>query len=339
MINSEWKVLPFRNASVYALSCITWCVANAWAGPAMAANCSAIPNSTLSTQNQVTNFQVLYGPCDTVSVDLIIESSEINDLSGLAGIETITGALLFYYPVNLPSLAGLEGLTQVGGLSIEGADLLTGLTGLQNLASIGSLFIQNNASLANLDGLPSVLPGVNNLSISGNPKMTSLDGMPAIAEITGLVQIGENALLANVTGMAASGFPTGDTPQVDISVSGNPSLTALAGLPPIDKVWSLGISENNVLVSLNGLNNLVEIWEGLTIVANPALKDCSVLATVLDEIDDGAPGPSTDPDSPPDSPGVDHILIEGNIAGCNSLGEILASGIFSDGFEAGSAPL
>lgn len=338
MRNSDRWHMPVPNTGFRMFSCLAWCIALLWSGPVAAANCAAIPNETLSTQNQVTNFQELYGPCDTVAGNLIIEFADFSDLNGLAGLNAVVGYFLLYYTSNLSSLVGLEGLTQVGDLSIESANLLTSLAGLQNLTSIGGLDILRNANLPNLVGLPSTLASVQNLVISGNPKMTSLDGMPAIGEITGAVQITENDMLANIAALAASGFPVGDTPQVDISIAVNPSLTSLSGLPQIDKVWTLGITSNTALSSLGGLEGLVEIWDGLTVIFNPALSDCNALRTVLDEVDDGAPGPSTDPGDPPDSPGVGYIWFEGNLDSCNSIAQIFDDTIFADGFEGPLAP-
>lgn len=333
MRDSNWIHLPSPRARLHTLSCIAWCIATTWAGPVAAVDCGAIPNSTLSTQDQVTNFQALYGQCDTVVGDLIIEYADISDLTGLAGLKSISGNLLLYYTTSLPSLAGLEGLTEVGDLYIEAARLLTSLDGLQNLASIGSINILRNANLPNLLGLPSTLASVSYLEILGNPMMSSLEGMPAIGEITVGVQISENNKLANIEALASSGFPASDTPQVGITFAKNPSLTSLSGLPAIDKVGSLAIAENAILTSLGGLESLVEIWDSMVVIYNPALSDCSALTTVLDAVDDGAVGPSADPGDPPDSPGLGFIWMEGNHGGCNSIKEILDGLILADGFE------
>lgn len=309
------------------------CLAIMWTGAVMAADCNPIPNSRLDTQDQVTNFQQLYGPCDTVVGALKIQYSTINDLSGLAELKIITGYLLVYYTTNLPSLAGLDGLTEVGDVSIEHADLLTNLSGLQNLRSIGDLRVVRNASLSNLNGLPQTLPSVFNLAVFGNPLMTSLEGMPAFGEIQHSLRIGENDKLADISALGNSSFPVGDSPQVDISVNWNANLTSLTGLPAIDKVNSLSITENCALRSLGGVEGLIEVWSDLTVVRNPALGDCSSLKTVLDEVDDGATGPSAG--DPPDAPNL--ISIEGNLVGCNSMSQILTTdpgdNIFANGLE------
>jgi hypothetical protein len=298
-----------------------------------ATDCAPIPNSRLDTQDQVTNFQQLYGPCDTVDGPLTIQHSLINDLSGLADLKIITGYLLIYYTTNLPSLAGLEGLNQVGDVSIEHADLLTSLNGLQNLTSIGDLHVVRNARLPNLNGLPHELPSVFNLEVDGNPLMESLAGMPAFGEITHSLRIAENDNLADISALGDSSFPTADSPQIDIAVNWNPVLTSLAGLPGIDKVNALSITENCALRSLGALEGVIEVWESLVVVRNPALGDCSSLRVVLDEVDDATPGPSAG--DPPDAPNV--IWIEGNLVGCNSTNQILTTNpdhiIFANGLE------
>jgi len=333
MRDSGWLHLRHLRARLRTLSCITLCIATIWAGPVAAIDCGAIPNSRLSTQEQVTNFQAFYGPCDSVVGDLIIEYADISDLTGLAGLNSVSGSLLLYYTTSLPNLTGLEGLTGVGDLYIEAARLLTSLDGLQNLVSIDGLHILRNANLPNLVGLPSTLASVSNLEISGNPMMSDLEGIPAIGEITRSVHISRNDKLANIEALGSSGFPASDTPQVDVTISQNPLLASLSGLPAIDKIGSLAITENTMLTSLSGLESLVEIWDGLVVINSPALRDCSALTTVLDAVDDGAVGPSTDPGEPPDSPGLAFILMEGNHDGCNSIKEILDGLILDDGFE------
>lgn len=337
MKNSEQLHLYLPSARVRALLYSSCCIATMWAGPVAATDCAPIPNATLDTQVQVTNFQKLYGPCDTVAGPLKIMYPDIIDLTGLAGLQIVSGYLLLYSTTNLPSLAGLEGLTQVDDLSIEGATPLTSLAGLQNLTSIGDLHIVRNASLPNLNGLPQTLPSVFNLEVFGNPLMTSLEGMPAFGEITHSLRIGENDMLTDISALGPSSFPIGDSPNVDISVNRNPLLISLFGLPAVDKVWTLSITDNCTLNSLGGLESLIEVWSGLVIFNNPALSDCSALNAVLDEVDDGIVGPSVGPENPPDSPGLPGIWIEANLVGCNSMDQILATIpgdiVFANGLE------
>jgi hypothetical protein len=309
-----------------------------WTGPLLAVNCS-VNDINLFTQEQVDNFQTTYGPCDRVVNDLSIDGADINDLRPLSGLTTVSGGLYIFQTTNLFYLSGLEGLTSVGLLSINRAHVLTSLAGLQNITSMGSMGIVDNAVLPNLNGLPAALESLNSLGVMINPLMTSLEGMPAIGQITGIVRISDNAVLTNIAGLASSGFPNDSSPQVEISIHRNPSLASLAGLPTTNKAWSLGISENAILTSLGGLDNLVEVWEHIDIIDNPSLEDCSALVTVLDEVDDGDAGPSVFPPDPPDSPGLENIYLSGNLGGCNSIAEILLDPeddiILADGFEGG----
>lgn len=332
---SDRPGLDFR-AYFRLLPGILYCLGLVLTSPAWATNCGAIPNGTLSTQDQVTNFQQYYGPCDTIVANLEIESADISDLTSLGDLTTIGGVLSLYYTTSLPSLGGLQGLTSLGGLGIEGANALTSLAGLQNLTAIGSLFIMNNELLPNLNGLPSTLAGVENLVVFGNPSMTSLSGLPVIGALTGILNIGDNLLLNSMAALGSSQIPVGVQPQIAFTISGNPMLTSLAGLPSVDKLWGLGVSENALLSSLAGLEGLVEVWEGISVYDNPVLSDCSVLATVLDDVDDGDAGPTFDPAYPPDGPGEDPFL-SGNLNGCNSIEQILVVDpddlILEDGFE------
>jgi len=91
------------------------------------------------------------------------------------------------------------------------------------------------------------------------------------------------------------------------------------------------------------------VWGQVFIGSNLLLSDCSALAKVVDEIDDGFIGPNeftSDPSLfPPDvfngglSFGFEDPSIPGtNATGCNTIAEILGSvggegGVFKDSFE------
>ena len=104
-------------------------------------------------------------------------------------------------------------------------------------------------------------------------------------------------------------------------------------------LFDLYIYSNSQITNLDELNGLLEVWQGFDISGNPALSDCSSLVKVLDEVDDGDPGPNEyTPDpalSPPDLGGS--LYLESNGTGCNSIAEILGSssdeGVFMDSFE------
>ena len=139
--------------------------------------CTCLPEGiTLSTQEQIDNFQTNYPGCTGILGSVIIYGSDITNLNGLSVLISIGGNLIIgrYYggqgnPL-LSDLNGLENLTYIGGsIVIAGNNALTSLTGLESLNSIGG-----------------------NLTIGGiwnsNPSLTSLTGLQNLTSIGGYMQ-------------------------------------------------------------------------------------------------------------------------------------------------------
>lgn len=75
---------------------------------------------------------------------------------------------------------------------------------------------------------------------------------------------------------------------------------------------------------------MISVGSDVDITLNPALENCSGLNALLDDVDDGAPGPGPGTAGIPDVGG--DVTLSGNLTGCNSVDEV--NGIlFSDGFE------
>jgi hypothetical protein len=327
-------------------------------GQAMAQDClSSIIN--LRKQADVDAFQATWGPCTRVSIDLNIEQfdaegDDIVDLTPLSGLTEVGNILFIGGNPALASLAGLENLASVHGLaSLTNVSRLT-LIGVPVNGLPGSLVALDRLALGNnpgpdLQGLPPTLTQVRELSIGNQVNLVSLDGLPAF---TGLesVTISENDGLNDLSALANSTWTLAAPAETAISVTFNWGLTHLGGLPSMARLGWLEVWENYQLETLSGLDALQEIWDGAYIVGNPALRDCSILATALDAVDDGDPGPGSgiDPDDPPDTPGLDYITITDNfydpdaigdgLPFCNSVADVLAGGgdtIHADGFEGG----
>lgn len=345
---------------------IVWVVCLCLPVPGLAQNClSSLIN--LHKQSDVNNFQAIYGPCNRVVGELNIEEfvatpgDELTDLTPLSGLTEVDGFLYIQNNKSLTSLTGLENLTTVDGLYIQGHRQLSNLTGLSGLTSVfhitiasnyfldnlgglpdtlqslESLFLRDNEPLLNLQGLPATLTSIKRLIINEHSELLSLDGLPAMVDIESL-RILNNRSLTDLSALSASTFSMIDPTETSIGIESNASLTNLMGLPPLQKIGEISIRGNGNLESLAGLDALQEVWSYLEIRDNEKLSDCSLLFTVLDPVDDGdaGPGPVTNPDDPPDSPGFDNIWITNNLPGCNSIEEITDSGaevIFGDGFE------
>jgi len=321
----------------------------------------------LTNQEAIDTYQANYGPCDRIAGSMVIdyvpepEKSPITDLgpmswlveigqslritggqfpslAGLNNLQSVGEQLVIEGSSPITNLAGLDGLVSAGDLLLVGLPNLVSLSGMTSLTAVQSLRLTSVSGLTDLSGLPASL-AVGILVIEDTPGLTSLDGISAISGLEYLALTG-NLQLADVGGLADSTFasdPENGVPSV--TIQNNLALTSLAGLPVGAQTGSLSIDSNPNLTSLNGLQNLVEVWGNLTIVDNPSLSDCQALATVLDAVDDGDPGPGTgiDVNDPPDTLGLDYISLDGNFAGCNSISEILASVqnqvILEDSFE------
>jgi hypothetical protein len=158
-----------------------------------AQNCSSA-DIVLTTQAEVDGVQATYGPCDTVTGDLVVvNGTDIVDLDGLAGI-TVVGGLL--YLRNNDVLANIDGLSDIANVNvwvkIEGNLVLANLDGLSGLTANTSVIeIIDNANLANVDGL-SALTSAKDLYIKDNPALTDLDGLSALAQVSSGITINGN---------------------------------------------------------------------------------------------------------------------------------------------------
>lgn len=116
-------------------------------------DCSS-SNITLSTQEDVDNFQATYGVCDRVLGSLTVVGADITDIDGLANLTSVGGDLQIHYNAVLTDINGLANLTSVGGLlHIEYNAALTNIDGLTNLTNVGWLYIEYNAVLTDINGL------------------------------------------------------------------------------------------------------------------------------------------------------------------------------------------
>lgn len=245
---------------------------------------------------------------------------------------------------NLDNLAGLPGLLSLDQLILGEANL-SGLPG--SLAALGLLEITGNA-VTSLVGLPPTLQA-EELRIGGTTGLVSLAGLPVITGLQ-LLYIVENEALTDLGALAASSMNLAVPQDTAIYIEWNFNLPSLAGLPATSRLGNFRVADNGNLTSLGAPAGLQEIWGELFVADNPKLSDCEILRTVLDETDDGDPGPgmSMDPMDPPDTRGLMFITIENNQSldpdlpppqrGCDSIEEILASSsnvIHADGFEGG----
>jgi hypothetical protein len=263
--------------------------------PLLAKDCSDV-DIALTSQAQVDSFKAVYGSCDFVVGDLGIGGNTFTDLAGLNGLTGIGGSLGVQYVSALTSLSDLSGLTSVGGLYLTDSDSLNSLNGLNNLSgSIERIEIYRMDQLTDLTGMPASLDSVDELRIEDNDSLQSLTNLPAIASLRKL-EITENIILADIEALAASSFFDGF--ESPFTVPGPPAII---------------INGNPLLASLTGI------------------PPVTTLTKVVDDVDDGFPGPNDQhPDPPPDflPQGFELVL---NASGCNTIEEILGSVVDTGG--------
>ncbi len=130
---------------------------------------------TISSQQTIDSFNILYPGCTEIEGDLkILYGSDITSLSGLTQITSIKGSLLIVDNDQLSSLSGLDNLQSIsGGLGIVDNDMLTDLGSLSQLTSIsGNLTIGWNQILKNLTGLDHIISeSIQNLYVYFNDSL------------------------------------------------------------------------------------------------------------------------------------------------------------------------
>jgi len=136
---------------------------------------------TLSTQAQIDSFAADYPGCTEIPGHVIIGSA-------------------------VTSLGGLNQITSIGGLTINGNYALTDLTGLNNLTSVGDsyILIRGNTNLTSLIGLENVTSIDGNLLIFRNNNLTNLVGLDNLTTVGGVFTIGRYITAYPSVGMGAT---------------------------------------------------------------------------------------------------------------------------------------
>jgi hypothetical protein len=262
-------------------------------------------DTALSSQAQVDNFQEDYGDggvCDTVPGGLVIKEGDITNLDGLSDLVRVNTNLWF-----------------------TSTSVLTNVDGLSNLTSVGTeLWLQNNTALTNLDGLSGLTEVGETINIYSNAALENLDGLSGIAALKNDLSVIHNTVLTDIDGLSnISNVGNG------LNIQSNPALASMGLSSLIKVVGGALIVENTALTNLAGLSNWISVGTSIRVTGNTMLDSCSGLLRLLDNVDDGEPGPGPGAGGVPDV-GGDVSLIN-NLPGCNLIDEI--STIFRSGFE------
>jgi hypothetical protein len=206
-----------------------------------------------------------WAQCPTGNITLVSQQDVTNFATAYPGCTTITGDLTIGDPntpplSNITSLQSISGITSIEGkLTISGNRNLASLAGLETLTTLGSLYIGNNTLLNSLTALSSMQPsnsGTFDVEIIDNDVLASLEGLEGVSEAR-MITIHNSDALLNLEGL------NNLTSASALSLFGN-KLTSLQGLENLTSlVDGMYLSTNPDLVSLQGLSSLTEMGMGV----------------------------------------------------------------------------
>jgi hypothetical protein len=286
----------------------------------------------IQNNSQLTNLDGLSALNSVGETLAILYNDVLRNVNGLSALTSVGGTLGIVENTVLTNVDGLSALTSVGGshrdqrsLDIRGNDALTNLDGLSALTTVGNwsgggsswVIIQNNIALTNVNGLSALASISGDLIIKSNTMLTSVDGLSALTDVVA-VGISSNDELINLDGLSSL------TSVQDLGIGNNSSLTNVDGLSMLTTVWSdLLIQNNAALSNVNGLSAVTYVGSDLDVQSNDNLLQCTGLLHLLDQWDDAEAGPGPGASGVPDVGG--EVLLGDNLAGCNSIQEILAT--------------
>ncbi len=249
----------------------------------------------------------------------ILSNAVLTDLDGLSSLTNVDAELRIENNTGLTNIDGLSALTSVGGfLSVSGNTLLPDIDGLAALTAVGGFVsIEDNPVLTNLDGLAGLTSVPQYFFLQNNSLLADIGGLAGISTIGGDVRVEDNPVLLSLDGFSALTGIGGS-----LIIANNDGLSDIDGLSALTSVGlDLIVEGNALLADLNELRNLISVGEDVVIQSNPLLGQCFGLTALLNDVDDGAPGPGPGSANVPDVAGDVTILDNGE--GCNSVQEIL----------------
>lgn len=266
--------------------------------------CLPYGNYYFEQQSDIDNFATDYSNCTQLAGDVLISGTDITNLNGLNGVQSINGNLEITPPQNLQmplaNLTGFENLATItGDLLIEDNGSLNSLTGLESLETIGGIFsIKDNSQLLNLDGLSSLDSIGLTLQIEDNDALQNINGLSSLKNIMGFGIVTNRNLinlggLENLEEVRGGTFAIYDNEKLDsltnfgnlseihasIRISTNPKLRNLKGFEQLHYARYVSI-DNSQLTSLEGLNNLEEVDTYMQLWENSRLQDLSALGNL-----------------------------------------------------------
>lgn len=257
-------------------------------------NLERVDSSMIISNNDL--LTSLNGLQNLEQIGLLLRIQTNNGLQNidLSGVQTIgcggisqRGVIIDWNP-NLISISGFENLTNLcGDITIQRHEALQTVSGFNNVDSISGITIQNNPNLISFNALNSLV-SVSGILLSRTPSII----LPVFSTLDSLnylhledvdvdtVNFFPNLRIIEALNFYAMGslkyfnFPSLERIEY-LFIYDCDSLTAITNLPSFSKCRQLHIEGNENLVSIENLYSLSNIYEKLTIIANPMLENIS----------------------------------------------------------------
>lgn len=223
---------------------------------------------------------------DSAFADIRIENNNsLTSLSGLNNLHFVSETFTIKNNQYLTDISQLSNLTMTpyyySSLVIEDNEVLSSLNGLQSLTALGSLKINGNNALSNLIGLENLETIQLSLSISNNGGLTSLGALINLNFVGSGFGINNNDALVSLEGLNNATFSNSGI--TGINILGNQNLTScsiqnVCSFIDNSNEWQYDISDN-----ASGCDNEDEVIEAcLTYV--PCFED-GITFSSQEEID------------------------------------------------------
>ncbi|WP_196889271.1 T9SS type A sorting domain-containing protein [Aureivirga sp. CE67] len=246
------------------------------------------------TQEQIDNFAVKYPNCTELQ-SVVINGADITNIDGFTNIESVNNLII--ENTSIPDLSGLVSLKYANGLFLQYNNEMTSFSGLQNLETIENIFqINSNDNITSTENIYS-LKYINGLFlVTNNDNLTDLSAFASIEYIESITLINnqnletiaslEDGIVDNVSitnsNINSLNFLEFTSSLDDLNLSSNINLTNLTGLENLESIDNLTLENNDNLNSIEVLQNLTTIHEGLQIISNDNLDDCSTVCTLVE---------------------------------------------------------
>jgi hypothetical protein len=181
--------------------------------------------------------------------DIEIADSDLEDLTALSCLCSVSGGVSLHDNEALSSLAGLESVSSAAGLDLS-ENAVVSLAPIANMEVTGDVHLSEQA-LTSLAGLWIGKSASGDLTVFDCDALETLEGVVVPAELPGRLLVGDNA-----------------------------ALVSLVGLDALRRVEQLELVDNATLSDVTALHGLERVDNSIWIYGNPMLADADIRALV-----------------------------------------------------------